>query len=517
MTLRKKITLGFVLSSSIIAFLVLFGYLNFIEIRKEIRFLELSDSIRSKTLQLRRHEKNYFLYRNPKELEAVYVYLKGINALLRESDSSGSGRKLQAMKATIDKYEQRFNRIENIVAELWHELSEINKSRRQNPIFLWLIEGASLESPLISAEALQKLYSLPDNHSTIKNLNALDIEISILRKLGEEMIDFSKEFDKTARTKANRAVYLSQAMMLFALPLFLLIGLGISLMISRGIIRRMSILTKAVEEASEGNFTYISGFGKLKGKDEVDVLIQRFNYMEERLQEKEKDLLESKKLVAIGALASGVAHEINNPLSNIYTTAQRLKKKAGDEYPPFIVKGLDDIFDQTVRVKSIVGELLEFARSREPQSRKIELNELIRSAYSQISDVVGLERVRFSLESFSDKIDISVDPEQMERVFINLFKNAVEAMSGEGSLTASMQPDHKLNTLIIRIADTGKGMSQETIEKIFEPFFTTKDKGTGLGLAIVYNIIRKHGGNIQVKSAEGKGTTFVITLPLKEE
>ncbi|MBI4654510.1 MAG: HAMP domain-containing protein [Nitrospirae bacterium] len=517
MRLGKKITLGFFLSASIMVVLVLFGYLNFVEVRKEIQLLELSDTIRSKTLQLRRHEKNYFLYRDPKELEAVHVYLKEITMLLYESDSTGSGKKLQELKATVNEYSQRFNKIENIVREFQSELNKISKSHMQHSAILPLIEAASLESPLMSAEVLKKLYSLPDNHTLIEDLRKLDAEIKDIRRLGEEMIAFSKDFDKTARGKADKALSLTQAMILFALPFFLFIGPGISLIISRGILKRLNILTEAVEKTSEENFTYVSGFSKNKGRDEVDILIQRFNYMGVRLEEREKELLQSKKLVAIGTLASGVAHELNNPLSNIYTTAQRLKKNMGDEYPPFIIKGLEDIFNQTMRVKKIVSELLEFTRGREPQPRKIEFNELIRNAYLHISDVVSTEKIRFSLGAPRDKINVFVDPEQMEQVFINLFRNAVEAMSGEGNLAVSAEPDYKLNNLIIKITDTGKGMSQETIEKIFEPFFTTKDKGTGLGLAIVYNIIRKHGGDIQVKSEEGKGTTFVITLPLKEE
>ncbi len=308
-----------------------------------------------------------------------------------------------------------------------------------------------------------------------------------------------------------------QGTLLFALPFLVVIGFGIFLIISHGIAKRLNILAKAMEKTSEGNFTYVPGFGRPEDRDEVNILIQRFNYMAKRLKERERELLESKKLVAIGTLASGVAHELNNPLSNIYTTAQRLKKKVGEEYPSFITKGLDDIFEQSMRVKGIVGELLEFARGREPQLRKTELNKLIRNAYLQVSGVIGTEKVRFLFEPPKDKIEISVDPEQLEQVFINLFRNAVEAMSGEGTLTVGVQPDPALDNLIITVTDTGRGMSRETVEKIFEPFFTTKDKGTGLGLAIVYNIVRKHGGDIQVKSEEGKGSTFIITLPLKGE
>jgi signal transduction histidine kinase len=110
-----------------------------------------------------------------------------------------------------------------------------------------------------------------------------------------------------------------------------------------------------------------------------------------------------------------------------------------------------------------------------------------------------------------EEIVMYADPEQLEQVFINLFTNALEAMEGSGELTVrGVEEDHQVK---ITVSDTGRGMSEETVEKIFEPFFSTKDKGTGLGLAIVFNIIKRHRGDIGVESSEGKGTTFFITLP----
>jgi len=392
----------------------------------------------------------------------------------------------------------------------------LDKSKREHSDVLKLLDVAILENPLMIADILKKSYSLADEHNAIKRLKELDTEIITLRRLGERIIDFSRELDKTARTKVEGAIYLLQIMVIFVLPSALLVVLGVLLIVSRSIVRRLNTLSAAVEKASEGNFTYVFGFDNLKGRDEVDILIQRFNYMERQLQERERELLESKKLVAIGTLASGIAHELNNPLNNIYTTAQRLKKQTKDEYPQFIKNGLDNIFEQSLRVKKIVGELLEFARGKEPEFKKVEINKLIKMAFSHVSAISNTEKIKFLLQSYADEVYVFADPEQMERVFINLFANAIEAMSGEGTLAVNIQPDYKLHNLIIKVSDTGKGMSEETISKIFEPFFTTKDKGTGLGLSIVYNIIKKHGGDIQVKSKEGEGSMFIFTLPLKE-
>jgi signal transduction histidine kinase len=188
-------------------------------------------------------------------------------------------------------------------------------------------------------------------------------------------------------------------------------------------------------------------------------------------------------------------------------------KKAGDNSPAYITKGLGDIFGQTMRVKSIVGDLLEFARGRDPHFTAAELRGLITSAYAHLENTKDLHEIAFHIEMNPKEIVLYADTEQLEQVFLNLFSNAVEAMAGKGSLSVRAVEEDSM--VIIRVSDTGPGMSRDTLEKIFEPFFTTKDKGTGLGLAIVFNIIQKHRGEITVESSEGRGTTFTISLPKK--
>jgi len=127
---------------------------------------------------------------------------------------------------------------------------------------------------------------------------------------------------------------------------------------------------------------------------------------------------------------------------------------------------------------------------------------------------MNMDEINFVMNSNGNGIIINVDQEQLDRVFINLFTNAVEAMQGKGDIIVTLSEES--GAVKIWVSDTGKGMSPEEMEKVFEPFFTTKDKGTGLGLAIVFNIIKKHHGEIFVDSLEGKGTTFYIVLPKGE-
>jgi signal transduction histidine kinase len=384
---------------------------------------------------------------------------------------------------------------------------------------LQLAESTFLESPLINSEILKKMFLLEEGNPAVKSLQELHIETSALRKNGEEILTISKALDQSAREKVERYISILQNSALFLFPMFLLVGLGVSFIISHSIVKRLKVLTRAVEKTGKGHFSALT---VPKEQDEVGVLINTFNKMEsdlisreEELKEKNEELHQSRKLASIGTLASGVAHELNNPLNNIYTTAQRLVKKTGDNCPPLIKKALDDIFGQTLRVKRIVEDLLEFARGREPQYREFELNGLFSGVYRRLSDTMNVENINFLLYSNPSYLNIKADRGQIEQVFANLFTNAVAAMSGSGDLTVNTesQNDH----LIIQVSDTGSGVAQDSIEKVFEPFFTTKDKGTGLGLAIVFNIIQKHNGTIRIESEEGRGTVFTIKLPKRKQ
>ncbi len=221
--------------------------------------------------------------------------------------------------------------------------------------------------------------------------------------------------------------------------------------------------------------------------------------------------MQTKKLAAIGTLASGVAHELNNPLNNIYLSAQVLSREAGGTCPPAVKEAVGDIVGQTERVKRIVSDLLEFARGREPNLRNVELTALLADAFRRLGSSRSTAEVAFSLDAGSKPAPVMADQGQMEQVFNNLFANAVDAMQGRGTLAVTLRQDDA--STVITIADSGGGIPREKLDKIFDPFFTTKDKGTGLGLAIVYNIVKKHHGDITVASEEGKGTTFTITLP----
>lgn len=515
MSLQKKIILGFLISSGLIAVLTIYSYVNFIEIRKEIRSLELSDTLRSKTLQLRRHEKNFLLYRDVREIESVRTYIKEINTILDQNRAIDTSGKIMHLQGKIDEYQQRFNRIESLTWDFLDKIGLLKERNAQHAIFFPLMESTFLESPLIIADQMRILFKLSPDSPILLRLKELDVEIITLRKIGEEILTVSKDLDTISRQKVDRTISISQTALLILFPLFLLVGITALFVIIRSTVKHLKILTGAIEKTGKGDFTSLPASSK---HDEVGALIDAFNKMEadliardHEIEKKNEELLQSRKLASLGTLASGVAHELNNPLNNIYLAAQILTKEIDTDTCPGIIKEtVGDIYSQTQRVKRIVSDLLAFAREKPPELTPVQITVLIKGILTQMAATEDLQDVKYTVQAREDA-SVLADSHMMEQVFINLFTNAIDAMEGKGILNVVIEREGEF--VRISVSDTGKGIPQEKLQRVFDPFFTTKDHGTGLGLAIVYSIIEKHKGRIEVQSAQGKGTTFLITLP----
>ncbi|MDH4163900.1 MAG: ATP-binding protein [Nitrospirota bacterium] len=522
MSLKKKIAISFFISAGIIALLAVFEYVNFNVIKNEIRFLELTDTVRSKSLQLRRHEKNYFLYspaKSREESEAIHRYLDELDSILAAPAPLGRNGVLPELQWLVRDYRWGFDAIEVLLKTLNRELRGLRQMRTEYAEFFPLVESAFYERPRQAAQFLRDLFKLPPSHSLLRGLEKLDEEIAALRKNGEGIINVSKELDRQARDKVERGISISQAAIIIVVPLFLATGVVMLFLITRNIVNRLNLLSDVVEKTGKGNFAHVDAPEMKWGTDEVGTLIRKFDHMEgllvdrqAELEKKNQELVQVKKLAAIGTLAAGVAHELNNPLNNIYLSTQVLTRELGNAASPAVREVADDILGQTKRVKKIVADLLEFARGREPRSREVELNSLITAAYAR-SSAGEQSAVRFLVDADPAGVLLQADPEQMEQVFINLFTNAQDAMEGSG--TISVQVIALDEAVTVRVADNGPGIPRSGLDKVFEPFYTTKDKGTGLGLAIVFNIIKKHYGEITVESEEGQGTAFTIRLPRK--
>ncbi len=224
------------------------------------------------------------------------------------------------------------------------------------------------------------------------------------------------------------------------------------------------------------------------------------------------------RLQAIGILAAGMAHEINNPLVAIQTFLEMAPKKKTENDPDFWGKFHQVACKDVVRIQKIISKLLAYAKTKEDfqlSMGETSLNQLIKETILLLEQEAMKKKVSIKEKLASDLSLISVDLEKMKQVMINLILNSIHATS-EGTITIETK-NIKDNAVQILIADTGSGIPEENLQKMFNPFFTTKEEGTGLGLMTCHHIIDQHRGTIDVKSVLSKGTTIIIQLPVDPE
>jgi len=244
---------------------------------------------------------------------------------------------------------------------------------------------------------------------------------------------------------------------------------------------------------------------------EVSTIVKRKEAEDEqsRLQEQ---LRHADRLATIGQLAASMAHELNEPLSNILGFGQLAKKCPG--LPLQAGQDIDKILAATLNAREVIRKILIFARQMPQQKRNVDLNRLVEECLSFLESRFAAGRVDVVRLLSPELPEVVADPTQLNQVLVNLIINAVQAMPQGGRLTIQTRP--RENRLSLIIEDSGVGMTEEVRKQIFTPFFTTKEigQGTGLGLAVVHGIVTSHGGSIDVKSTAGVGTRFEIRLPV---
>jgi signal transduction histidine kinase len=210
-------------------------------------------------------------------------------------------------------------------------------------------------------------------------------------------------------------------------------------------------------------------------------------------------------------MAAGVAHEIRNPLGGIRGASQLLARESDERTREF----LDVIVREVDRLDHTVEQLLDLARPMNTERAATDVEEVVDRALAVVNPQLEEAGVSIEKKTPSQPVQALADASQLTQVFLNLFLNALQAMPGGGTLsvTIGQQTTAGSRATVVEVTDTGQGMSQQTLEYLFMPFYTNKEKGSGLGLSISHKIIEEHGGMIDVKSEEGKGSTFVVSLP----
>jgi two-component system NtrC family sensor kinase len=256
--------------------------------------------------------------------------------------------------------------------------------------------------------------------------------------------------------------------------------------------------------------------------DLVETLEQKVEERSAALRAAQAEVAQGEKLASIGLLASGIAHELNNPLTGVLTFTSLLRRKLPDGSDD--AEDLDLVISETRRCASIIRRLLDFAREKVPSQAHIDLNALIGDVVRFVDRPATLQDVEISTHFDPALPQVWCDPDLIKQVVLNILVNATQAIQGAGRVVVSTRVVDAADApasppaapcVEFAISDTGCGIPEANMQRIFDPFFTSKEvgKGTGLGLSVSYGIVRSHGGSIKVESSVGEGTTFRVQLP----
>ena len=335
-----------------------------------------------------------------------------------------------------------------------------------------------------------------------------------LRGRGKKLVDLAQQLVAFERQRILEIIQTLKTQLVSAIVLFLLFGGFLALIVSYKIIRPLRVIEGTTKRIAQGNFKPLPVWDT---RDETQQVVEAFNRMVAELEKRQDQLVQSKKMSSLGVLTAGIAHQLNNPLNNISTSCQILLEEVDRGDTEFAKKMLTNVEQEVNRARDIVKGLLEFSRVREFALKVVPLEDVVSRAVKLISSQVppGIDIV----QEIPWDLVLSIDPQRLQEVFLNLLENAIHSIKeppGEIKIAARMDQAHQ--EAIITVEDTGKGISQETLDRVFDPFFTTKEVGlgTGLGLSIAYGIVEKHQGAISVESKLGEGTRFTIRLPYRQ-
>ena len=330
----------------------------------------------------------------------------------------------------------------------------------------------------------------------------------------------------------------------FAIGFIVLVSLALSGFVSRLVYRPLRDLEDGAKRLSSGNLDKPI---PIRNRDEFGRVAESFNVMTQALRKSQQELQEwgqtlkqkvaertaqlriaeaetarTEKLASVGLLASGIAHELNNPLTGVLTFSHLLREKMPDGSQE--AEDLDLVIRETKRCAAIIRRLLDFAREKKPEMRFVDVNKIVENTKRIVGQAASLNNIVITLDLDSRLPPIWIDANLIEQVILNMLVNAQHSIEGGGDIlvtTRSVPRREGAGTgedpvAEIAIQDTGCGISEKNLQRIFDPFFTTKEvgKGTGLGLSVSHGIVKAHGGSIEVESKLGEGSTFRIYLPL---
>jgi signal transduction histidine kinase len=471
MKIRDKLLFAFGVYIVLAVVLGFFAYKELRTISTKLALVETADDITNTILEVRRYEKNFLLYRDRGDFREMKKYL----AILKDG-------------------------IENIRTEI---VGEIN--------------GANYDMMKRTIGAYERLMDVIAQNADDKDT------VERMRQTAREIQSFTQNLAKRERADVAVTIKMSIYLLLFALILIIFLGTIVNIKLATNIAAPIRQLEQVTKKVARGDFS--EGI-EVRGMDEIASLAASFNQMEEKLehalnalediikklQQKQAQLVEAEKLAAVGKLAAGIAHEINNPLTSVLTFSNLMLEQCPEDDPR--CAKLRMMARETERARNIVRQLLNFGREIIIKPERIDINRPVKEIIDSLAAQEAFKDITLTLDLADGLPEVYADPAQIGQVVLNMALNAIHAVTPPGAIEIATRAQGPFVEVLF--ADTGAGIPQEHLGKIFDPFFTTKDatKGTGLGLAVSYGIIKKHGGDISVLSTVGKGTTFIVRVPV---
>ena len=465
-TIRQRVMLLNGLVVVLVCSLVTIYTFQLMAMENDLMTMKRVDDVFSSILELRRHEKNIMLELDesnvPSVREALSQTATHIAEFAAEVDTSEGVEKIKLLRESLGQYD--------LIFERWCSTSDCLSSDPGNE-----------DAHLIRRQG----QDLVDKAADLARFNREEISARFKKIL------FWLTFIPAAAFCGGAIVFFSQV---------------------KSILNRLSSLKQGAKTLAAGEFKTIppSGF-----QDEISQLANNFNLMVVALEQKQEELIQSKKMASIGTFSSGIAHEINNPLNNISLSTDTLIEEFDSLDDEESMEILDDIMVQTERASKIVRNLLNFSRAQSSETQALYIDFVLHKTTDLIANELRINHVLLHKDIADSMPQVVGDLQKLQQVFLNLIINAEQAVGESGQITVKARATDN-GFIRTDISDNGSGIAQENLEQIFDPFFTTKEagKGTGLGLSIVYAIVKKHNGYIEVASKIGEGTTFSVYLPV---
>ena len=463
-TIRARIIAVFCLGMALLLIATTVTYLSIYSLSDKLRIIEGYDDLYNNILEVRRYEKNFILYQDFPSLKESIAYLDKVRDLTNTL----------AANISLIIGGDEFSRFGNILSDY---------------------------------RSLIERYLVADD----KAMSSSDV--TLVRLKGKELVDFAQKLITSKRQRIHKVLIRTLVIPFVFLLIFVTAILLTFRIVVRDILQPLQLIQRTTREIARGNFAPMEY--NPKRKDEIYDLAAAFNKMAQELDASQEELLQSRKIAALGTFTAGIAHEINNPLNNISLTAEALIEDFGPEIPGEAKELVLDILFQSERAADVVGNLLDFSRSERSSACDLVVDDVIRRTIKLVKNQMMLSGIQPRVKIAPGIPRISGTLRHLQQVFLNLFLNAIHSMPDGGELTVKAKP-YSHEFVRIDVNDTGVGIKAEDLQKIFDPFYTTKGvgRGTGLGLSVTYAIVKEHGGYIEVESEVGKGSTFSVYIPI---